>query len=64
MSGLKRKIDKCKFAVPKVDYLGYIFTQEGIKPDLEKIKAIINIELPKDIKYVRQFLGILQHYHD
>ena len=40
LSGLKWNIDKCKFAVPKVEYLGYIITQEGIKPDLEKLKQL------------------------
>ena len=31
LSGLKCKIDKCKFIVIKIEYLGYIITQEGIK---------------------------------
>ena len=35
--GLKWNIDECKFAVPKLEYLGYIITQEGIKPEPEKI---------------------------
>ena len=48
LAGLKCKIYKCKFAVPKVEYLGYIITREGIKPNPKKIEAIINIERPKD----------------
>ena len=31
--GIKCKIDQCKFAVPKVEYLGFIITREGIKLD-------------------------------
>ena len=48
LAGIKLKIDKCKIAVPKVKYSGYIITQYGIKMDPGKIKAIINIERPKD----------------
>ena len=60
LAGLKCKIDKCKFAVPKVEYMGYIITQEGVKTDLKKIISVINIGRHKDRKQVRQFLGIVQ----
>ena len=49
-AGPKWKIDKCKFSVPKVEYLGYIITQEGIKPDPRKTESDISIEIPKDEK--------------
>ena len=45
-AGLKCKIDKCKFSVTKVEYLGYIITQEGTKPDPRKTESVINIEHP------------------
>ena len=32
LAGVKLNIDECKFAVPKVEYLGYIIMIEGIKP--------------------------------
>ena len=38
--GLKFKIETCKFVVPKVEYLGYIITLEGIKSDPEKSKQL------------------------
>lgn len=63
-AGLKCKIEKCKFAVPEVEYLGYIITREGIKPDPKKIAAILNLERPQDKKQVRQFLGMVQYYRD
>ena len=49
-SGIKCKIDKCKLSLPKVEYLGYIITQKGIKADPNKIESFINIECPKDKK--------------
>ena len=41
---LKFKIDKCKLSVPKLEYLGYIITQEGIKldPKTPKQLSILN----------------------
>ena len=45
---LKLNIDKYKWEAPKVEYLGYIIMQEGIKPDPKKVEAIINIERPMD----------------
>ena len=38
--------------------------REGINPPPPQIKAVINIELPKDKKQVRQFLGMVQYYRD
>ena len=49
-SGTKLNIDEFKFAVPKVEHLVYIITPEFIKPDPKKIKAVLNLELPKDNK--------------
>ena len=39
-AGLKCNIDKCKFVVPKLKYLGYIIMREGIKPDPKKSKKL------------------------
>ena len=38
--GLYLDIDKCEFNVKETKYLGFIITTEGIKMDLEKVKAI------------------------
>ena len=42
-AGLKCEINKCKFA--EIEYLGYIITTEGIKPNLKKVQAILDIQL-------------------
>ena len=39
-AGLKFNIDKCKFAVSKIEYLGYIITWEVIKLDPKKLKQL------------------------
>ena len=37
---LKCNIDKFNFAVPKVEYVGYIIMREGIKPDTKVLKQL------------------------
>jgi hypothetical protein len=44
MRNLKVNAAKSSFAVGDLDYLGYVITHEGIKPDPKKIQAILNLE--------------------
>ena len=36
---LKVNAPKCSFGFKKIPYLGYVITQEGIKPDPRKVKG-------------------------
>ena len=36
-----RNPSKCQFCLTQIDYLGETLTQEGVKPDNQKIKAIL-----------------------
>ena len=61
-AGLKLKLSKCRFAVSKVKYLGHILSPEGISPNPEKVDVIKNYPTPKNVKQVRQFLGLCNYY--
>ena len=39
-AGLKLNKDKCKFLLPKVEYLGHMIDEKGLHPTKEKVKAI------------------------
>jgi hypothetical protein len=39
---LYAKFDKCEFGVSEVDFLGHRITQEGLKMDNRKVKAILD----------------------
>lgn len=41
---------KCQIGVQEVKFLGHIFNKNGVKPDIEKVKAIIDLPTPKNIK--------------
>jgi hypothetical protein len=64
MRNLKVNAAKSSFAVGELEYLGYVITREGIKPDPKKIQAILNLERPKTKRDVRHLIGLVQYYRD
>ena len=61
-AGLKLKRSKCEFIVHRLNFLGHVVTTEGITPQQEKTKVIDNLEPPKTVKGVREFLGMASFY--
>jgi hypothetical protein len=41
------KFEKCEFGMTEVDFLGHKITQEGLKMDDRKVKAILDWEPPR-----------------
>jgi hypothetical protein len=46
----------------ETEYLGFILTREGIKPQQQKVNAILQVAPPCKVKQVRSFIGMLNHY--
>ena len=61
-AGLRLKPSKCSFARKEVVYLGFTVSSEGVTPNQEKVKAIVDLPQPTDCKSVRRFLGMLNFY--
>ncbi len=61
---LKVNAEKLTFCTLEIEYLGYILTRYGIKPQSNKVQAILAIQLPTNVKEVRHFLGMMQDYRD
>src|SRR5699024_6313855 len=59
---LKVQLDKSEFLCKEVAFLGHIITPEGIKPNPSKIKAVKEYPLPKTVKEIKQFLGLVGYY--
>ncbi|MGH7973976.1 MAG: RNase H-like domain-containing protein, partial [bacterium] len=55
---------KCAWAVQSTDYLGYMFTQDGVKPMSNKIEAVLKLSRPTTRKQVRHFIGLVNYYRD
>ena len=63
-AGLRLRISKCKFYQTSARVLGSILTQDGIKMDPAKVKAIVNWPKPVDGKGVQRFLGAAGFHRD
>jgi hypothetical protein len=48
----------------EIEYLGYVLTEDRIKPQSNKAQAILVIQPPKEVKQLRYFLGMVQYYRD
>ncbi len=59
---LYAKLEKCEFGVTEADFLGHRITQEGLKMDDHKVKAILDWEPPKSVPALRSFLGLASYY--
>jgi hypothetical protein len=59
---LYAKPSKCFFGVKEVEYLGHIVSHEGVKVDPNKIKAMMDWLIPKTLKNLRGFLGLIGYY--
>jgi len=56
------KLEKCKWKVKEVEFLGVVIGLEGIKMEKEKVKGVLEWLTPKCVKDVQKFLGLANYY--
>lgn len=61
-ANLSINLDKSKFCVAELPYLGFILSKEGVRPNPEKVEAIVNFERPSSVRSLRRFLGMVNYY--
>jgi hypothetical protein len=59
---LYAKLSKCSFYQEQIHYLGHIISKDGIVVDPEKIEAIREWSVPKNVTEVRSFMGLAGYY--
>ncbi|UYV83994.1 hypothetical protein LAZ67_X000845 [Cordylochernes scorpioides] len=61
-AGLSLKPSKCRFAYQKLPILGHVVSENGVEPATDKIEAVKEFPIPKNVKQVRSFLGLCGYY--
>ena len=61
-AGMRLKRAKCAFMLPQVQYLGHVITSEGLQPTPEKVRAIQEAPVPRDVTQLKSFLGLVNYY--
>ncbi|UYV70237.1 hypothetical protein LAZ67_7002256 [Cordylochernes scorpioides] len=61
-AGLKLNPGKCSFGASNIKILGHQVDKDGIRPDDDKIKAVSQFPIPKNLQQLRSFLGLSSYY--
>ncbi|WKX95325.1 hypothetical protein Q1695_012070 [Nippostrongylus brasiliensis] len=61
-ASLKLKAQKCVLLQRKVAFLGHMVDERGVHMDPQKIEAIKNYPVPRDVKELRTFLEMASFY--
>src|SRR5438477_6242655 len=59
---LYAKASKCAFFKQEIDFLGHVFTPEGVKMEQSKVQAVVNWPTLKSSQEILQFLGLAGYY--
>ena len=56
------KLEKCKWKVREVGFLGVVIGPDRIKMEKEKVKGVLDWPTPKCVKNVQKFLRLMNYY--
>ena len=60
-AGLTVNASKCEFGKTEIEFYGFIFSKDGLKPDPRKVAALNKAEQPQNVTELRSFLGMAQY---
>ena len=59
---LKVSREKCEFACSSITYLEHLLDKDGLRPDPERVRAVLEILSAKNVKQWRTVLGMFGWY--
>jgi len=59
--GIKLNKDKLQLRMNEITFMGHRITPDGLQPDPDKVKAIVEMEAPQNVEQLRRFLGIVNY---
>jgi hypothetical protein len=57
------KRSKCAFGERNVAYLGHVISAGGVAMDRQKVHAVLDWPVPRLVRAMRAFLGLVGYYH-
>ena len=60
-SGMTLKKEKCEFGRSEIKFLGHVISGVGVKPDPEKVRAILEILPPTTKTEAKRFTGMINY---
>ncbi|GFX57887.1 retrovirus-related Pol polyprotein from transposon 412 [Trichonephila clavipes] len=60
--GLKLNLNKSKFFQNEINFLGHRIDSKGLHKTDEKISAVVNAPVPRNVHEVKSFLGLVNFY--
>lgn len=61
-AGLQLNTKKCHFARTNIKVLGHLISKDGVRPDPDKVAAVIRFPRPENQKQLRSFLGLASYF--
>ena len=62
LHNLKLSPNKTRIGAARVDFLGHVISQDGVRPNDDKIAALARMPMPRDVKQLRSSLRGLSYY--
>ena len=59
---LYAKESKCEFGMTRLLYLGHIINAHGVHVHQEKIRAILDWPMPRNVTKFKSFFGLCSYY--
>ncbi|XP_055633638.1 uncharacterized protein K02A2.6-like [Toxorhynchites rutilus septentrionalis] len=60
--GFHLRIEKCRFGLSQIKFLGHIIDKGGLRPDSAKTTAISQMPAPMNVSQLRSYLGAINYY--
>lgn len=61
-NNLKLQPNKCEFKRTEVSYLGHVVSNQGVRPNPEKVSIIKEFAVPQSPKEIKSFLCLVESY--
>jgi RNase H-like domain found in reverse transcriptase/Integrase zinc binding domain len=61
-NGLAINLDKCKFAILELDFLGHRLSAAGITPLQDSLQVMLDFPRPHTVKDLQRFIGMGNFY--